>query len=258
MNTKTILEIIENISNPEKVGTIPEVWQEELRNSELSLIDNAIIEAYLLERDGNILEAIEKWRSIANIAKGIDNVLTAHAWFSIGGLLLNRIPEDALLAYDNAINLKPDNAIFYNNRGATKSLLEQYESAISDFDEAIHLNPEYMEAYYNRGRAKDVLNNHEEAISDYNEALHLKPDYAEAYNYRGIAKCALEQHEAAITDFNEGIRLKPEDAHAYFIRGHAKDMLGYYEAAISDFDECIKREPNCAQAYSCGDMRKMY
>ena len=139
MNTKTLIEIIENISNPEKSGTMTEVVPEELRDIELSLVDRAIIDAYLLQRDGKITDAIEKWRSIANIAEGVDNELATHAWFSVGGLISDNNPEEALLAYDKAISLKPDNAIFYNNRGATKSLLERYESAISDYDEAIRL-----------------------------------------------------------------------------------------------------------------------
>ena len=131
MNTKTLIEIIENISNPEKSGTMTEVVQEELQDIELSLVDNAIINAHLLQRDGKIADAIEKWRSIANIAEGIDDDLASYAWFSVGSLLSDENLEDALLAYDKAISLKPDNAIFYNNRGAAKSLLEQYESAIS-------------------------------------------------------------------------------------------------------------------------------
>ena len=38
--------------------------------------------------------------------------------------------EEALSAYDKALSLKPDHAVVYNNRGATKSLLKQLEAAI--------------------------------------------------------------------------------------------------------------------------------
>ena len=115
-------------------------------------------------KNGKIADAIEKWRSIANIAEGMDNELAAHAWFSIGGLLSSNNPEEALRSYDKAVNFNPDNAVFYNDRGAAKSLLEQYESAISDYDEAIRLNPEYADAYYNRGWARSELHQYEFAI----------------------------------------------------------------------------------------------
>lgn len=135
--------------------------QETLHNTEFSVLNRAVINVYLLQQDGKIVAAIEKWRSIANIATGVDDELASQAWFSAGKLLFETDPEEALLAYDKAIRLKLDNAIYYNNRGTTKSLLEQYESAISDYDEAIGLNPEYSGAYYNRGKAKMKLRNYE-------------------------------------------------------------------------------------------------
>ena len=87
MNTKTLIEIIENLSDPAQAGKIDETLQEELRNTELSFIDRAIINAYLLQQDGKIAEAIEKWRSLANITEGLDNELASHAWLSVGSLL---------------------------------------------------------------------------------------------------------------------------------------------------------------------------
>ena len=87
MNTKTLIEIIQNLSDPEQTGKIAETLQEELRNTELSLVDRAIIDAYLLQQEGKIAEAIEKWRSLANITEGLDNELASHAWLSVGSLL---------------------------------------------------------------------------------------------------------------------------------------------------------------------------
>ena len=141
MNTKTLIEIIENLSDPAQAGKIDETLQEELRNTELSFIDRAIINAYLLQQDGKIAEAIEKWRSLANITEGLDNELASHAWLSVGSLLSEGDQkEEAFSAYDKALHLKPDSAVVYNNRGATKALLEQYEDAITDYNEALRLN----------------------------------------------------------------------------------------------------------------------
>ena len=58
------------------------------QNPEASALDRALADAFTLQQEGNIEEAIEKWRSIANIAEGSDNDLAAHAWFSVGYLIL--------------------------------------------------------------------------------------------------------------------------------------------------------------------------
>ena len=72
-----------------------EAIQEVRQNPEASPIDRAIADAYLLQRLGRIDEAIEKWRSIANVTEGSDNDLAARAWLSVGYLLYERGGEDA-------------------------------------------------------------------------------------------------------------------------------------------------------------------
>lgn len=51
-----------------------------------SLLDRAIAEAYSLQQEGKIEEAVKKWQAIADLAEGIDDDLATHAWFSVGHL----------------------------------------------------------------------------------------------------------------------------------------------------------------------------
>ena len=45
----------------------------------------------------------------------------------------------------------------YLNRGSAYAGLRQYQRAIQDYDRAIQLNPNYAKAYYNRGLAYKEL-----------------------------------------------------------------------------------------------------
>ena len=72
-----------------------EAVREVRRNPEASSLARAIADAVSLQRAGRIEEAIEKWRSIANVAEGSDNDLAARAWLSVGYLLYERGGEDA-------------------------------------------------------------------------------------------------------------------------------------------------------------------
>ena len=72
-------------------------------------------------KQGKKDEAIEIWREIANVAKGIDDALAARAWFSIGYLSGEQGKyEEAIAACNKAIRLKPDYAESYNNQGVAK------------------------------------------------------------------------------------------------------------------------------------------
>ena len=223
------------------------------RDPAASLIDRAVAAAVLLQQQGRIEGAIEKWRSIANVAGEEDRHLQAQAWFSIGHLRSQgeRVDWEAVLdASARAIELNPDLAEAYNNRGAAKNKLGRYEAALADLNQAIRLRPDYAMAYTNRGGAKNRLGRYEAALADFDRAIELNPDLAEAYNNRGNAKNGLGRHEAALTDFDRAIELNPDLAEAYNNRGNAKNGLGRHEAALTDYDRAIELNPAYANAYS--------
>ena len=229
-------EIADN--NPDKASQAARVVAE---NPQASLIDTAIARAVSLQQEGRRSDAIEKWRGIAHVAEGTDNDLAAAAWFSVGYLLQNENLGEAILAYDQAIRLKPDLVEAYTNRGNMKVALERHEDAIADYEEAIRRKPDDDKAYSNRGVAKSSLGRHDDAMADHDEAIRLKPDYANAYNNRGNSKAALGRHADAIVDYDKAIHLKQEFADAYYNRGLAKNALGRKDEARRDFEAALEQ-----------------
>ncbi len=241
----------QDFNNPNKAKEVEKDIRDVQSDPDPSLIDRTIADIYDLQSRGRIEDAIEKWRSIANIAEGIDIDLVARSWFSVGYLYAEKDRnEESLSAYDKAIHFKPDFVNAYNNRGLVKVELELYESAVDDYNEAIRLKPNRAEIYYNRGFAMMRLGQHESAINDYNEAIRLKPNDAETYNNRGLVKVELGQHESAVDDYNKAIRLKPNDAETYNNRGLVKVELELYESAVDDYNKAIRLKPDFAVAYN--------
>ncbi|MCX5816257.1 MAG: tetratricopeptide repeat protein [Proteobacteria bacterium] len=179
--------------------------------------------------------------------------LTAVDWFYKASALWQdekfSNPKKAIEYLNNAIRLKPDFAVAYNNRGVAYSALGQHQHAIEDCNEAVRLEPDDAKAYYNRGLAYLSLGQYQQSITDFNESIRLKPDVAIAYSNRGSAYGKLGQHQRAIQDFNEAIRLKPDYAAAYLNRGNAYHGLGQHQRAIEDFNESIRLKPDNANAY---------
>ena len=76
-----------------------------------------------------------------------------------------------------------------------------FDRAIEDYNKAIELNPELAEAYNNRGVAYCIKGDYDRAIVDYNTAIALKRDYtADAYYNRGEAWLHLGEWEKAKLD----------------------------------------------------------
>ena len=91
-------------------------------------------------------------------------------WLAVGYLYWEvEEKEKAFFAYTKAISLKPNFAEAYNNRGLTRSGLNQHKAAIADYNTTINLN---------------------------HIAIDLNPSYVETYNNRGLAKVGIGEYEA--------------------------------------------------------------
>ena len=208
---------------------------------------------------------------------------TAFDWLNYGNLLWRSFKyEEALAAFDKAIELKPDFYQAYYAKGLALKDLKNDADAITAFDQAIALQPKLYEAwreqsiaFYNMdqnskalvsiGKAieiqpKDfVLYNiqglilvesrrYSEAVNAYSEALKIK-EHPFIYNDRGIAYSQLEQYQQAIADFNKAIEINPGLEQPYYNRvivyqdrGLAYLVLGQYQEAIADFNKVIEYE----------------
>jgi hypothetical protein len=129
----------------------------------------------------------------------------------------------------------PSGAAFYLRRGEDFSGVHDYDRAIADYSTAIQLKPDYAEAYNDRGFAYYLKGDAERAIADYTRAIALRPNYPKAYNSRGVVYMSHGYGGAkAIADFDRAIALQPDFRYAYINRGNAR-LLRHPWLALDDF-----------------------
>ena len=72
-----------------------------------------------------------------------------------------------------AIEINPNFAEAYNNRGSVKEKIKDYQGAIIDFTTAIKIKPNYGYAYRNRGIVKEYSGDLNDACNDWRKAAEL-------------------------------------------------------------------------------------
>jgi len=158
--------------------------------------------------------------------------------------------DEKVRGYTEVIQLKPDFAEAYNNRGFARQRKADLDGALRDYDEAIRLKPDYATAYYNRANTRRDKGDLDGALRDYDEAIRLKPDSADAHNNRGNVRGDKGDLDGALRDYDEAIRLGPDDADVYNNRGVARKNKGDLAGALRDYDEAIRLKPDFAEAYN--------
>ena len=179
-----------------------------------------------------------------------DDSFTATQHYARGCALQNEKKyTEAIDEYSKAIELNPNNADVYLNRGSVYHELQKYNEAIRDYTRVLELDSNYAYAYNNRGNAYKNLGKYDDAIRDYTCAVELKPNYAIAYGNLGHLYFKLEKYSEAIQSYNKAIELIPNFTELYYSRGVSYSYLGKYDEAIRDFDKAIELNPNFWQAY---------
>ncbi len=152
--------------------------------------------------------------------------------------------EDAIAAYNLALQIQPDLADTWNNRGVVLTRMQRYPEAIASYEQATAIRPNYPDAWNNRGVVLLELQQYQDAIACYEQAIQAKPDYADAWNNRGVAFSKIQEYEQAVISYNQALQIKNDYTDAWNNRGVALSKLQKYEAAIDSYDNAAKIRPD--------------
>ncbi len=188
---------------------------------------------------------------------------TAEGWLQKGDMLAQSGSyEEAIRAYDAAINCRPGFAQAYYNKGKVLMKLRSYDSARVAFQCAITADSLFVDALNAMGDVLYHLQNFEEAEKTFKRAAKIDPDPQSAQGYisRGYARLQLKLFDEALYDYYHAIQLDPSSAIAHNGQGNA-----YYEMflrgvdtrgadtrilALIAYDEAIRLDKQYVSAYA--------
>ena len=212
---------------------------------------------------GGIRKVVEKMQSQAkpspNVTPEEIETLAFLAFHRGNFMMMLDQMDEALKAYSRAIELSPNNAEAYYNRGIAYchrsdnvlSIIEDFKKAIENFNKVIELNPNCLRAYaaasntyYELATCYYGESDGDLAIENYTKAIQLQPDCFEAYEGRGAAYCDKGAYDLAIKDYTKMIEISPNKAISYYIRSITYQRKGQINRAIEDYNKAIQLEPD--------------
>ena len=146
------------------------------------------------------------------------------------------------------LELFPNNAEIWSNRGNARASQNRLQEAIADYNEAISRAPDAPDPYLNRGAARENAGDFAGAIADYNRVLELDPNDAAAYNNRGNAEAGLGQWETAVQDYAQAEILAPDFAIARVNHALALFQVGDRPEALRLLRNLVRKYPTFADA----------
>lgn len=107
--------------------------------------------------------------------------------------------SEALTAYNRAIQLDATNPVFYCNRAAAYSRINDFQKAAEDCQMALRYDPKYSKAYGRLGMAYAKMNKHQEAEDAYRVALRLDPENMDYKNNLSVTQQRIQESNIFFT-----------------------------------------------------------
>jgi tetratricopeptide (TPR) repeat protein len=152
--------------------------------------------------------------------------------------------QHALEDYDKAIQLAPQRAELYYNRGVFRGAQGDAASALKDYDAALRMDPALIPALQKRAAIYRSRSKFDDAYADYSQGIRLQPKTAELWSERGLIDFFRHDYPGAVKDEDEAIRLDSNLAQAHFFRGMAYGRLGDASNARSDIETAVRLDPS--------------
>jgi tetratricopeptide (TPR) repeat protein len=161
-------------------------------------------------------------------------------WYT--GLILHRLDrnEEAVVAFEKALQIKPDHRNALAGLGAACAALQDFERALTCHRGCLELDPESVDAQYNCGLALRDLRQPDAALDAFERVLARAPEHAEAC--RELGMLLLKKRSAKARQYLAkalALALSPESAKVHVNLGTAYASEGAHEQAIAFFDKAL-------------------
>ncbi len=168
----------------------------------------------------------------------------------LGGVLLGTgKAEQALAAFDRALQLDPDDVSALSRRAKIHTDAARYEPALRDLDHALTLTPDDADLHVARSKPLAHLGRFADGVSSLSRALELAPDNVLAYRWRAVFRSHAEDmpNPLVTADMKRAWELSPQTA---VIRQEYLDHLkniGGVDATIAVYDKDLELTPDAAE-----------
>ena len=156
--------------------------------------------------------------------------------------------SEAVVEYEKALGLKPDEVNVLNSLGVCYGHLGQMDKALEHFERAREYSPEDFMAYYNLGYTLMAQGKLSEAKGHLEKSLELNPEHADTLYQLGRLSQSEGRMDEALAHIQKAAEQAEKPKSVHRLLGEVLAAMGRAAEAEEAFKQAVKQKPNDAAA----------
>ena len=195
-----------------------------------------------LTNDADDVELIKACQA-ALLETEIADATRAEMYDNLGGAFYGEDNfEDAITAYQKAMELDPSSWIYAKNLGWSYWEVDKYEQAVVIFNKSLEIAPKSV-SYRGKASSLSYLDRHDEALDAIFKAMEIVPLYRRNMLQLGKIYVRAGRNEEAIDAFNALLLEHPTYVYGWANKGDILLDMERYEDAIKQFKMAVLMKP---------------
>jgi tetratricopeptide (TPR) repeat protein len=197
-----------------------------------------------LQRQGRHDEALKAFDKAVQLAPD-----DFQQWRNLGDVLIElRRPLDAVLSFQHVLKLNPRDWDAANKQAMLLYQLGKWDEALAQFDLCEELQPDHVPTLKTRAICLRHLRRFEDYLADNRRAHALAPMSAEICNNIGDALQMLGREEESLKWFTRSLRLSPDNVKILNNKAYSLGQLQRFEEAVAIYHRVKEIDPDNAAA----------
>lgn len=158
-------------------------------------------------------------------------------------------PAAAVAAFERAVALQPEVAVFQLRRDAATNNLRSLQDALAEADQDLARSPNEARLYCVRGTRLRLLGQYDQGVEAHRRCTSLNPD-PDSYQRLGDALLEAGRYAEAVTSYEQGLAApsriiqslrESEQGRLTYGRGRALLRMAERERALADFEAAMQK-----------------
>jgi serine/threonine protein kinase len=164
-------------------------------------------------------------------------------------LLKQQLYSQALHAYEEALQMEPNNLYAWNGKGTALYSQGNYKKAYESFKRAAEISPENAFVWVSMGLTLHRLQRFQQAVVHFERALSIDPDYVTAWNGKADALVDMNLPDEAITTYKQALKIDSNSFQAWNGLGNARLVMRDFPGAVDAYSRALLVNPLNAVAW---------